>query len=254
MALYHFLPMLGSLCLCRAYVSQGYCPSLLLLDPVANYQHLLSNNSYYPIASEAYGPISHNYGYRYLDKRGPMNTLKTYIYTKDHADHCLLISSGALNDSKGHIIEINALLPTETAYHFEMILSFSECNRSVMNKTVLWHDSDLLFFWMCFDIEDHRNIQFLLVFMPTILKKEISLKAEKIGYNATVKSYTKTIENLVIKYMDVKILERIKFHWKDIITRSLSEPPTMGTTKLVLIIIFLALFGIGFCVTISKLK
>ena len=247
MSVYHFLPLFGSLYLCHAYLSQGQCQSRQLSNNVPNYHYVPSNRSFYIVASEASGWPLGLPGYR-------SSTFKKYIYTKDQTDNCLLISSEALNNSEGHLIEINAPSSKEITSNFEKILLVADCNRTVREETLLWRDSNLLFFWMCKEYKDSTNIQYLFVILPTFLKKEISLKAEETGYIETVKSYTKSIENVVIKYLDEKLLESIIFHWNDIITRSLSKPPTMGTAKLLVIIIFLAFFGISFCVTIFKLK
>jgi hypothetical protein len=132
MTVYHFLQLFGSLYLCHAYLSQGQCPSPQLSNILPNYHYVPSNRSFYIVASEASGlPLGlHSTRYR-------SSTFKTYIYTKDEKDNCLLISSEALNNSKGHLFEINGPTSKKTASNFEIILSVSECNGTATKKTLL---------------------------------------------------------------------------------------------------------------------
>ena len=242
MAVFQILLLLGLLCLCSGFISNEPCPTLEHSDPIAFYEHKISNNAFYSFAFKTDGSASYENVYR---KTPPLNTMKRYIYTRD-TDlylHCNLTSSEALNSTNGYLLEIGTQLLDEV----ELLLPYLECNQSVMNKTRLWYYHDVLFFWWCFQPNTSTSIQNWATFVPTLQKNEISLETDKKKIRQILKELETLVGFYAIYRLVVNFIPTTKFDWKAIYTPQLQEKAAaapQNTMNIIVIICFIVVFRI----------
>lgn len=249
MVLICFFLLVGSLSLGSSYTSEGPCPSPQHSHPVANFHRLLRNISFYPVAYDVSLPAAPKFELR---KEGHKNT---YIYTRDPEDHCFLTTSDFLNKSNGYLIEIGIPILGSTQY----IFPYLECEEIEKNKTRMWYDSNILFFWWCFQPKAYENFQSLFIFIPTFVKNEISSEVDQKIQNLLINNHTMSIKSIASKYVVKELINKTNFYWGHIIRPCMGKntngkPFRLNVTKIIVIIILVTAFGTIYFRTIIKMK
>ena len=235
--------LLGSAWMCSAYVSDGSCPN----PPKTGHSfNLLTKKTYYTIATGGSG-LS-NYFEKYKPQ-GPIDTLQTYLFTRDSEDFCFLTSTGSLTKTDGFLIEIG----TPVIDNFELIISYSQCNQSVMKKTRVWFDPEMMIFWSCYEPKNNRNSQHLIIFLESYWKERFTSSKIRV-----INNYQRVLRGRALQYVSKELINQTEFDWQHIVPSMRKEmtalKSNLGNTKIIVISLIVAIFGITFVMVIYKMN